>query len=31
MQETFLEIDLAQEAGRPKPWHSGLAETLGKH
>jgi len=31
MQEAFLQIDLALEAGKPKPWHSQLAETLGKH
>ncbi len=31
MQEAFLQIDLAQEAGQAKPWHSGLAEALGKH
>ena len=31
MQQAFLQIDLALEAGQPKPWHSRMAEALGKH
>jgi hypothetical protein len=31
MQNAFLRIDEAAEAGRPRPVDAGLAERLGKH
>jgi hypothetical protein len=31
MQGAFLSMDEAAEAGQPQPWHSGIAQTLGRH
>jgi len=31
MQEAFMSIDEAAEAGKPQPWHSPIAQALGKH
>ena len=31
VQKAFMSIDDAAEAGRPQPWHSRMAQTLGRH
>jgi hypothetical protein len=31
MQEAFMSIDEAAEVGQPQPWHSGIAQALGRH